>query len=220
MRSIRSDVVRPDSQLPRGERSAGVAARPRQPHLFDLRRPATDARLFTAGSVSSPTEADTKPMPSHRQGKPRRCRRCFRRRLRVRPLVSARRCSSRRRLARRLRRQLRLQRYGSARRLSTRAIRSSSPRRRPTLDVYPTGGGARPAVDRQHPRLRPTLPRVRRRADRHSRAGWRARPRRAGDRPDPPRAGRRRPARLRARSAPIPMPTRTALRRSGWCSRA
>ena len=63
-------------ELQRGERSAGVAARPRQPHLFELRRPATHARLFRPGGFHhrlTRTRSPCRPSPR----KASRCRRCF-----------------------------------------------------------------------------------------------------------------------------------------------
>ena len=57
-------------QFQRRQRSAGLAARPRQPHLFELRRPATDARLFRPGGFHHRLTRTRSPCPSHRQGKP------------------------------------------------------------------------------------------------------------------------------------------------------
>ncbi len=204
-------------QFQRRQRSADVAARPRQPHLFDFRRPATHARLFRPGGFHHRLTRTRKPMPSiAKESLPMSSllpRRSLRPPAQLRGAV--RRGGD---FARRLRRQLRLQRFGSARGLP-RALsdrsRGGADRPRRLSDRR----RARPAVDRQHPRLRRTLPRVRRRADRHSRSGRRARPRRAGDRPDPPRAGRRRPARLRLGRLLSRRRPRTALRRSGWCFR-
>ena len=216
--------MRPDAEFQRRQRSAGVAARPRQPHLFDLRRPAAHARLFRQGRLHHRLTRTRSPCrPSPRKAS----------RWKTSDVVAASPSLSRPAA------QLAALFVAATTSLAGCGVNyaSNDPvppgdyherhpivacrRRRPTLDVFPTGG----ALDQQSianiQRLRRTLPRVRRRADRHSRPGRRARPRRARRSTEIRRALAG--AGLRGYVAVGSYPDAdadAALRRSGWCSRA